>query len=407
MVKAPGCGPGDRGFKSHHPPHIRVYMSKKIYFLIIPIICLGLSCFGDNENLKSSSDFSNGPDRYFRLFEASDFGNQVFYFEKTLPPYLSYLLNLSSFDGREEPIALPVHPEGELLASYHVLKQDGSHVVWLIFDTAAAALSVEEDIQKQLNISPWQLDGGQSSNTFSVVSFRNTENPNITGLVTIQAFPPDLKIDMEILRAGKSISVELPRGSIEPFPTFTYIEEENSIVIKESQYHSSLIAGDIITSIEGNLIGSVADLDDAMASLDEVTDAKSSIMYRLNIDSDNEFDVKLSEESISRPIPKKFPAKFLFLEGAIVTDINWSIDQGTANFQSSLHSDETVSAITDLYRDLLNTQGWELVEDMSRGSSSLLGFQNSTLGYSGILSIERDLGMKNLTRVSIRIESNN
>ena len=92
VVKAPGCGPGDRGFKSHHPPHIRVYMSKKIYFLIIPIICLGLSCFGDNENLKSSSDFSNGPDRYFRLFEASDFGNQVFYFEKTLPPYLSYLL---------------------------------------------------------------------------------------------------------------------------------------------------------------------------------------------------------------------------------------------------------------------------------------------------------------------------
>ena len=44
---------------------------------------------------------------------------------------------------------------------------------------------------------------------------------------------------------------------------------------------------------------------------------------------------------------------------------------------------------------------------MSRGSSSLLGFQNTTLGYSGILSIESDIDIENLTKVLIRIESSN
>ena len=91
----------------------------------------------------------------------------------------------------------------------------------------------------------------------------------------------------------------------------------------------------------------------------------------------------------------------------MVTDLNWSVDQGATNFQSSLQSNETVSAIADLYRELLNTQGWELVEDMSRESSSLLGFQNTNLGYNGILSIEPDVDKENITIVSFRIESSN
>ena len=382
-------------------------MLKRIYFLITIIACLGLSCFGDREDSKDLSNFSNGSDQYFRLFEGSDTDSQVFYFEKSLPPYLSYLLNLTTYQTRDEPIALPVHPEGELLTSYHVLKQNGSHVVWLIFDVVDNAVRVEEDIQKQLNISPWQLDGGQSSSTFSVVSFRNTESPAITGLATIQALPPTLKIDMEILRDKESVLVEFPRGSIAPFLSLTYEEEGNALVVTDSGYHANLINGDIIASIEGNKIESINDLDNVMANLDEITSAKSSVMYRLDIESDMEFDIRTTVQSISRPIPKKFPAKFLFLEGSVVTDLNWSVDQSATNFQSSLQSNETVSAIADLYRELLNTQGWELVEDMSRESSSLLGFQNTNLGYNGILSIEPDVDKENITIVSIRIESSN
>ena len=382
-------------------------MWKKIHFLIFVVACFSLSCFGNTEDSKSLSNLSNGPDRYFRLFEGSDSGSQVFYFEKSLPPYLSYLLNLTTYQTGAEPIALPVHPEGELLTSYHVLKQDGSHVVWLIFDVIAKAIQVEEDIQKQLNISPWQLDGGQSSSTFSVVSFRNTESPAMTGLVTIQALPPTSKIDMEILRNEESILVEFPRGSVEPFISFEYAEEGNTLVITDSRYHPTLNDGDIIISIGGSPIDSVSDLNNAMENLDEITRAKSSIMYRVDIDSDTEFNTAVTRESVSRPIPKRFPAKFLFLENSVVTDLNWSIEQGAANFQSSLQSEDSVLVITDLYRDLLNTQGWELVEDMSRGSSSLLGFQNTTLGYSGILSIESDIDIENLTKVLIRIESSN
>ena len=160
--------------------------------------------------------------------------------------------------------------------------------------------------------------------------------------------------------------MEFPRGSIAPFLSLTYEEEGNALVVTDSGYHANLINGDIITSIEGNKIESINDLDDIMANLDEITSAKSSVMYRLDIESDMEFDIRTTVQSISRPIPKKFPAKFLFLESSVVTDLNWSVDQGATNFQSSLQSNETVSAIADLYRELLNTQGWELVEDMSR-----------------------------------------
>ena len=382
-------------------------MSKKFYFLIITTICLGFSCFGSTEDSKSFSNLSNGSERYFRLFEGSDLDSQVFYFEKNLPPYLSNLLNSTTYQTLEEPIALPVHPEGELLTSYHVLKQNGSHVIWMIFDVSDTALNIEEDIQKQLNSSPWQLNGGQSSSAFSVVSFRNTKVPTITGLVTIQAIPPTLKIDMEILRNGESISVEFPRGSITPFLSFVYEEEEKGVVITNSGYHSIFNEGDIITSIEGNIIDSINDLSVIMANLDEITNAKSSVMYRINIDSDIKFDVSATGKSLSRPIPKKFPARFLFLEDSVVTELNWSVDERTSSFQSSLKSDKTISLIADLYRDLLDTQDWELVEDMSQGSSILLGFQNTTLGYSGVLSIEQDVEMENLAIISIRIESSN
>jgi len=382
-------------------------MLKKFYFLIITTICLGFSCFSGAEVSKDFSNLSNGPDRYFRLFEGSDLGSQVFYFEKNLPPYLSYLLNSTTYQTLEEPIALPVHPEGELLTSYHVLKQNGSHVVWLIFDVFDTALNIEEDIQKQLNSSPWQLNGGQSSNVFSVVSFRNTKTPSITGLATIQSLPPTLKIDMEILRDSELVLVEFPRGSIIPFLSFVYEEEGSRVVITDSGYHSIFNEGDVIESIEGNIIESIDDLSKVMANLDKIANAKSSIMYRLNIDSDIEFNVNAVGKSLSRPIPKKFPARFLFLEDAVVTELNWSIDERTASFQSSLKSGKAISVITDLYRNLLNTQGWELVDDMSQGSSILLGFQNTTLGYSGVLSIERDVEMEEFTIISIRIENSN
>lgn len=38
LVRAPGCGPGGRGFETHHSPHILIQNNPKLgLFLLIPL----------------------------------------------------------------------------------------------------------------------------------------------------------------------------------------------------------------------------------------------------------------------------------------------------------------------------------------------------------------------------------
>src|SRR5690606_38613357 len=101
-------------------------------------------------------------DRWLRVGE--DLRTSVEVYDRSLPPQLAQLLNpgLTPETPEEDVIALPVHPEGDLLGSFHVRRTSGVDIVWLVYDVPGDDAEVESVLQRQLDETPWQVIGGQS-----------------------------------------------------------------------------------------------------------------------------------------------------------------------------------------------------------------------------------------------------
>ena len=70
--------------------------------------------------------------------------------------------------------SLPVHPDGVLVGSGRIETPDGSQRYFLVFDLVGTPAEIEQTVANQLDQSPWQATGGQSSEEIAIVQFQST-----------------------------------------------------------------------------------------------------------------------------------------------------------------------------------------------------------------------------------------
>lgn len=153
--------------------------------LVLPLLLA--ACGGSDDGARDlGSELS---DRFLRLGE--DLRTEVEVFEGALPPTLSDALN----PGRtpetldEDLVAIPVHPDGELLGSYRLRRPDGIDSFFLFYDVPQSDRDVEVALRQQLDQTPWQVVGGQSGGSISTVRFRSTVSGDIDGQAAITPLP--------------------------------------------------------------------------------------------------------------------------------------------------------------------------------------------------------------------------
>ena len=129
-------------------------------------------------------------ERFLRVGEELD--TEIEAFDGALPPTLSEALNPERTEEtlEEDLVALPVHPNGVLLGSYRLRRSDGVNTFILFYDVEGDERSVEAALREQLDQSPWQVIGGQSTGSLSWVSFQSTVSGDVDGQAAITPLPP-------------------------------------------------------------------------------------------------------------------------------------------------------------------------------------------------------------------------
>ncbi len=152
--------------------------------LLLPVL---LAACGGGEDSVQGGLLS---ERFLRLGE--DLETEVEVYDGALPPALSDALNPDRTEETpdEDLVALPVHPNGVLLGSYRLRRDDGINTFILFYDVDGDDRTVEAALREQLDQSPWQVIGGQSTESLSWVSFQSTISGDVDGQAAITPLPP-------------------------------------------------------------------------------------------------------------------------------------------------------------------------------------------------------------------------
>ncbi len=152
--------------------------------LLLPVL---LAACGGGEDSVQGDLLS---ERFLRLGE--DLETEVEVYDGALPPALSDALNPGRTEETpdEDLVALPVHPNGVLLGSYWLRRDDGINTFILFYDVDGDDRTVETALREQLDQSPWQVIGGQSTESLSWVSFQSTISGDVDGQAAITPLPP-------------------------------------------------------------------------------------------------------------------------------------------------------------------------------------------------------------------------
>lgn len=182
--------------------------------LLLPLLLV--ACGGGDEDERAAG--RDLADRFLRLGE--ELGTDVKVFEGALPPTLSDALNPERTEETldEDLVALPVHPAGELLGSYRLRRADGIDTFFLFYDVTDDDRTVEAALREQLDQSPWQVIGGQSTESLSWVSFQSTVSGDVEGQVAITPLPEAEDEDGGAVAVSNIIYIVSIQPAIPPDP---------------------------------------------------------------------------------------------------------------------------------------------------------------------------------------------
>ena len=215
--------------------------------------------------------------------------------------------------------ALPVHPDGALVGSARIDTPDGQRRYFLIYDVPAATGDAEGVVARQLDVSPWQVTGGQSSQDLANVQFRSTVSADVEGAAWVQ--PID---------GSRVLASAVEAGSGEPYG------------------------------------GPYA-----------------SVLYLIQTQPPEAAEDEPFEPPASRPLPEDFPAAFLVGEDATVSEVAWNTEQGAVAFRVTVLVRESAFAVAERWRDRLEAEGWELTDDRAEGFATTLDFASEDGSASG------------------------
>ena len=317
--------------------------------LIAASAALLIACSDDGDGGVAEGGNANAlADRMLRLGE--DPNSIIEVRSGELPEGLSEALNPGATDDtpEEDLVSLPVHPDGELLGSFRLERPTGALTFFLFYDIALPDNEVETALSQQLNESPWQVVGGQSSEEFAQVAFQSTVSGDISGAALIQPLPAD------------------PEGDAE----------------------------------------ATEEADETEATSESGGDAapRTSILYLVEIAATRPDEAPPFELGAGRPLPERFPLGYLVLDGMTVFNTQWATQPVGDQYQVVLLTKETGTDIAERYRELLEGDGWELVSDEAVGFATVLELQKDDQRSMLNINIDAFQGDESYTAVVIQLQ---
>ena len=248
------------------------------------------------------------------------------------------------------PVALPVHPEGELLGSVLTRRTNGELAFFIVYDTPGPQVDAELLVSEQLDQSPWQVTGGRSNEDLGFFQYQNTISADITGFVWI-----------------------LPRT---PEPA---------------------AMGD-----EAEADGTADTAADDAAEAGPVSTVIYLIQAQPVIPAD---DPAFEFPQGGRPLPDGFPAAFLLEGDQTIVELFWSSQPGATGYQLLVLTPGSSFEATELYRERIEAQGWEITDDQAVGFATVLEFASEDGSLQGSVSFDTFEEDEDYTQITLQIQS--
>ena len=253
------------------------------------------------------------------------------------------------------PVALPVHPEGELLGSVVTRRTNGELAFFIVYDTPGAQIDAERLVGEQVDQSPWQVTGARSNEDLGFFQFQNTISADVSGFAWILPRTPDPDAPDDATEAAESGDGDA--------------------------------AGDgDTTAAESGPGSTVIYLIQTQPAIPPEEPA-----YELPVDG--------------RPLPEQFPAASLLEGDQTVTELFWSSQPGVSGYQLTVLAAGSSFDIADLYRERIEAEGWEIIEDQAVGFSTILEFASEDRALQGSASFDTFEEDEGYTQIMLQIQS--
>ena len=230
--------------------------------------------------------------------------------------------------------ALPVHPDGVLVGTSRIDNPDGSQRYILVYDLAGDSTEIEQTVARQLDQSPWQATGGQSSEEISIVQFQSTISADVQGVAWVQPIASSATLEAVAAEAAAS-------------------DDEAS--------------GDAAATIEGPF---------------------ASLLYLIQALPPSMAEPSPFELPIGRPLPQGFPAAFLIDDDMTIVNSAWSTQPGGTVYRLTILTVGSNFDLADSYRERIEAEGWELTSDEAVGFATLLAFASEDDGLLGQVELD-------------------
>ncbi len=250
--------------------------------------------------------------------------------------------------------SLPVHPDAVLVASGRIDNPDGQQRYFIVFDLMGSSTEIEQTVSEQLDQSPWQVTGGQSSEEIAIVQFQSTMSADVQGVAWVQ--PILSSATLEAAAAASAEAGDDGEGATDPTPT-----------------------------IEGPLT-SLLYLVQALP----ITSAA---------EEDDDFELPAA-----RPLPHEFPAAFLIDEDMTVIGTAWNRQPGGTAYQVTVLVTGSSFDFAESYRERFEAEGWELTTDDAVGFATLLGFASEDDGIQGQVQLDAFAPDEGYTEIVISLQ---
>ena len=251
--------------------------------------------------------------------------------------------------------SLPVHPDAVLVASGRIDNPDGQQRYFIVFDLMGSSTEIEQTVAEQLDQSPWQVTGGQSSEEIAIVQFQSTMSADVQGVAWVQPIVSSATLEAAAAAAAAAEAADDGEGAADAAPT-----------------------------IEGPL---------------------TSLLYLLqalpttSVAEEDDFELPAA-----RPLTHEFPAAFLIDEDMTVIGTAWNRQPGGTAYQVTVLVTGSSFDFAESYRERFETEGWELTTDDAVGFATLLGFASEDEGIQGQVQLDAFAPDEGYTEIVISLQ---
>ena len=235
--------------------------------------------------------------------------------------------------------ALPVHPDGVLVGSSRIDNPDGSQRYIIVYDLVGNGSEIEQTVARQLDQSPWQATGGQSSEEISIVQFQSTISADVQGVAWVQPIASSATLEAAAAAAAAA----------------------------DDDATDDDASGDAAATLEGPFV---------------------SLLYLIQALPPSTAEPSPFELPVGRPLPQGFPAAFLIDADMTIVNSAWSTQPGGKVYRLTILTVGSNFDLAESYRERIEAEGWELTSDEAVGFATLLAFASEDDGLLGQVELD-------------------